>query len=64
MTVYQLRGYPSNFYFVKTMEEFHAFVKWCHHNEVKFLHECSSFHGYGFSVNDTNDRALLTLSWL
>lgn len=64
MTVYQLRGYPNNFYFVKTYDELLQIFSWAQKNDVRCLYECSSAYGYGFSVKDTNDRALLILSWL
>jgi hypothetical protein len=37
-------------YRVKTIPEFHAIIKWMWENDVDYLHEFSSPHGYGFSV--------------
>lgn len=50
MTVYQVRGYPGNYYFVKTFNELLELASWSGKNDVYILHESSGIHGYGFSV--------------
>lgn len=50
MKVYQVRGYPSSHYFVKDFQEFLNILGWMKQNDVDYLHESSSQHGYGFSI--------------
>lgn len=60
--VYQVAGYPSNHYFVKTFQEFLDIMSWMRKNDVDYLHESSSMHGYGFSVRKNFDW--FALKWL
>ena len=62
MKVYQVRGYPQNHYFVKTFQEFLEVMSWMTKNDIKYLHESSSMHGYGFSVK--NNFEWFALRWL
>lgn len=50
MKVYQVRGYPATHYFVDTFQEFLDIMGWMNNNDVGYLHESSSPHGYGFSI--------------
>ena len=50
MKVYQVAGYPRDHYFVKTFQEFLEIMSWMMKNDVKYLHESSGMHGYGFSI--------------
>jgi hypothetical protein len=63
MKVYQVRGYPDNHYFVKTFQEFLDIISWMTKNDIKYLHEYSGPHGYGFSVREKN-IAWIALKWL
>ena len=63
--IYQVRGYPKHYYFVKTFPELLEIMSWMRENNVKHLHETSSIHGYGFSVRTTVPEYLLfVLKWL
>lgn len=59
MKVYQVRGYPNNQYFVKDFQEFLNIMSWMSKNNVDYLHESSSQHGYGFSVRKNIEWFLL-----
>ena len=50
MKVYQVVGYPTHHYFVRDFQEFLNIMSWMKQNDVDYLHESSSQHGYGFSV--------------
>jgi hypothetical protein len=51
-------------YRVKTRHEFHVITKWMCENDVDYLHEFSSQHGYGFSVRPTGPGYLMfRLKW-
>ena len=64
MKVYQVRGYPRYYYFVKTYSELLEIMNWMKINNVKHLHETSSIHGYGFSVLTTGPGySLFLLRW-
>jgi hypothetical protein len=63
MKVYQVAGYPKNYYFVKTFSEFLDIMSWMIKNDVRFLQETSSgIHGYGFSVKKNIEWFLLKWS--
>lgn len=62
MKVYQVAGYPKNHYFVKDFQEFLNIMVWMNKNDVSFLHESSSIHGYGFSVRKNIEW--FRLKWL
>lgn len=62
MKVYQVAGYPSNHYFVKTFDELLQMLSWMNKNNVDALHESSSQHGYGFSVRKNFEW--FSLTWL
>ncbi len=62
MKVYQVRGYPSNHYFVKTFDELLQLMSWTNENDVDCLHESSSMHGYGFSIRKNFEW--FSLKWL
>jgi hypothetical protein len=59
MKVYQVAGYPSGYYFVKDWQEFSVIMSWMIQNDVRFLHETSSSHGYGFSIKSNIEWFLL-----
>lgn len=59
MKVYQVRGYPSHHYFVKTLGELMDIMSWANKNDVRLLHESSSVHGYGFSITKNFEWFLL-----
>jgi transcription antitermination factor NusG len=60
MKVYQIAGYPKNYYFVKNFSEFLDIMSWMIKNDVKFLQKTSSgIHGYGFSVEKNIEWFLL-----
>ena len=59
MKVYQVRGYPSNHYFVKTLSELLEIMSWANKNDVQLLHECTGFSGYGFSIRKNIEWFLL-----
>ena len=63
MRVYQVAGYPSNHYFVKTFSELLEIMSWMDKNNVNGLHESSGIHGYGFSVREKNFE-WFALKWL
>jgi ABC-type glycerol-3-phosphate transport system substrate-binding protein len=60
--VFQQRGYPNNYYFVKTWEEFTEVSNWMTRNNVKFLHESSSPMAIGFSIRKNFEW--FSLRWL
>jgi len=62
MKVYQVAGYPRNHYFVKDFIDFMKLVIWMEKNNVGYLHESSSQHGYGFSIKKNFDW--FSLRWL
>jgi hypothetical protein len=63
MKVYQVAGYPKNYYFVKNFSEFLNIMSWMIQNDVGYLHETSSdVHGYGFSVEKNIEW--FSLKWL
>jgi hypothetical protein len=59
MKVYQVAGYPTNYYFVNTFSEFLDIMSWMIQNDVGYLHETSSSHGYGFSIKSNIEWFLL-----
>jgi hypothetical protein len=62
MKVYQIAGYPKDHYFVKTTPEWQELTQWMRKNEVDYLHQSSSPHGYGFSVRKNFEW--FSLKWL
>lgn len=48
--IFQVAGYPRSHYFVKTFQEFLELMSWMSKNDVDYLHESSTIHGYGFSI--------------
>lgn len=62
MKVYQVTGYPKNHYFVRDFQEFLNIMGWMSKNDVDYLHESSSQHGYGFSVRKNFEW--FSLAWL
>lgn len=62
MKVYQVRGYPAGHYFVKNFQEFLEIMSWMQKNNVDYLHESSSMHGYGFSIRKNFEW--FSLKWL
>ena len=60
--VYQVAGYPGDHYFVKTFQEFLDIMSWMRKNDVDYLHESSTMHGYGFSIRKNFDW--FALKWL
>jgi hypothetical protein len=62
MKVYQVRGYPATHYFVNTFQEFLDIMGWMNNNDVSYLHESSSPHGYGFSIRKNIEW--FKLKWL
>lgn len=48
--IFQVAGYPRTHYFVKTFQEFLELMSWMSKNDVDYLHESSTIHGYGFSI--------------
>lgn len=62
MKVYQVTGYPKNHYFVRDFREFLSMMVWMDKNDVGYLHESSSQHGYGFSVRKNFEW--FSLKWL
>ena len=62
MKVYQVTGYPNNHYFVRDFQEFLNIMGWMKKNNVDYLHESSSQHGYGFSVRKNFEW--FSLAWL
>jgi len=62
MKVYQVTGYPKNHYFVKDFQELLTIMGWMGKNDVDYLHESSSQHGYGFSVRKNFEW--FSLKWL
>lgn len=62
MRIFQVPGYPRNQYFVKTFDEFLQIVSWMAKNDVKYLHESSTIHGYGFSISKNFEW--FSLRWL
>ena len=62
MRVYQVAGYPSNHYFVKTFDELLQMIDWMNKNGVDALHESSTTRGYGFSVRKNFEW--FALRWL
>ena len=63
MKVYQVAGYPRTHYFVKTFDELLQIMSWMSKNNVGYLHESSTMHGYGFSVREKNFE-WFALKWL
>jgi hypothetical protein len=59
MNVYQVAGYPKNYYFVNTFSEFLDIMSWMIQNDVGYLHETSGIHGYGFSIKNNIEWFLL-----
>jgi hypothetical protein len=62
MKVFQVAGYPRTHYFVKSFQEFLEIRSWMMKNDVGYLHESSSIHGYGFSVRKNFEW--FALRWL
>lgn len=62
MRVFQVAGYPRTHYFVKTSEDFSKIMSWMSKNNVDYLHESSTIHGYGFSVRKNFEW--FALKWL
>jgi hypothetical protein len=62
MKVYQVAGYPRSHYFVKDFQEFLDIMGWMMKNDVGYLHESSSIHGYGFSIKSNIEW--FKLRWL
>ena len=62
MKVYQVPGYPKNHYFVKDFQELLIIMSWMSKNDVGYLHESSTIHGYGFSVRKNFEW--FSLRWL
>ncbi len=62
MKVYQVKGYPSNHYFVRDFQEFLIIIRWMNENNVGYLHESSSQHGYGFSIRKNIEWFMLRWS--
>lgn len=62
MKVYQVTGYPKTHYFVKDFQELLTIMSWMKKNNVDYLHESSSQHGYGFSVRKNFEW--FSLKWL
>lgn len=60
--VFQLAGYPKDHYFVKTTPEWQELTQWMRKNDVDYLHQSSSLHGYGFSVRKNFEW--FSLKWL
>jgi len=61
MKIYQLRGYPKHYYFVKTFPELLEIMSWMKGHDVRHLHESSGPHGHGFSVRPSGPGYLLFL---
>ncbi len=59
MKVYQVVGYPKSHYFVRDFQEFLNIMNWMKKNDVDYLHESSSQHGYGFSIRKNLEWFLL-----
>lgn len=62
MKVYQVTGYPKNHYFVRDSRDFLKMMIWMNDNDVVYLHESSSIHGYGFSIKKNFEW--FSLKWL
>lgn len=62
MRIYQVRGYPQTHFFVKTFQEFLEIMSWMSKNNVGYLHESSSMHGYAFSIRKNFEW--FALKWL
>jgi len=62
MKVYQVVGYPKNHYFVDSFQELLDIMAWMNSNNVDYLHESSSQHGYGFSIRKNFEW--FSLRWL
>lgn len=62
MKVYQVAGYPPNYYFVKNFREFLELMDWMIENDVDYIHRSSSQHGYGFSIK--KNFSWFALRWL
>lgn len=62
MRIFQVAGYPRGHYFVKTFQEFLEIMSWMTKNNVKYLHESSTIHGYGFSISKNFEW--FALKWL
>lgn len=62
INVFQLRGYPKNYYFVRNYCEWSEITSRMRKMGIKFLHTVSCTHGYGFTV-DENDFLMFKLSW-
>lgn len=62
MRVYQVAGYPRSHFFVKTFEDFLEIMSWMSKNDVAYLHESSTIHGYGFSIR--RNFEWFALKWL
>jgi len=57
--VFQARGFPSYYYFVKTPAEWYTLCMWMNENKVWYLQEISSPQGIGFSILDNREWFLL-----
>lgn len=62
MRVFNVAGYPRSHYFVKTFQEFLEIMSWMKENNVVYLHESRTQHGYGFSIRQ--NFAWFALRWL
>ena len=59
---YQVRGYPASHYFVANSHDWHEVTNWMRKNNVDYLHESSTIHGYGFSIRKNFEW--FALRWL
>lgn len=62
MNVFKVRGYPQDYWFVETIQDFDEIRVWMWRNDVSYMHMASCVHGYGFKVIGSN-AALFTLTW-
>lgn len=61
MRVYQVQGYPRNYYFVK-YSDWSTMTQWLSQNGIRYLHESSGMHGIGFSIR--SDPTWFLLRWV
>ena len=62
MRVFQVAGYPRTHYFVGNSHDWHEITHWMSKNDVGYLHESSTIHGYGFSIRKNFEW--FSLRWL
>lgn len=60
--IYQVYGYPKNHYFVGSTLHWYKLTDWMRKNDVDYLHESSTQHGYGFSIRKNFEW--FSLKWL